>query len=238
MHRLGFEEMDVRELIQLLNTNKHIHVASIFTHLAGADEHDHDAFSRQQAKDFKHWADLISSSIGYKPIYHVLNSPGILRLPELQMDMVRLGIGLYGVDPTPYNFKELRPVATLKTLISQIKIIASGETIGYGRKGRAEKQMKLATIAIGYADGFSRAFSQGKGEVLIKGKKAKVVGNVCMDMTMIDITGIDANEGDEVIIFGQSLPIQKVAASINTIPYEILTNTSERVKRVFVAESI
>jgi Alr-MurF fusion protein len=152
--------------------------------------------------------------------------------------MVRLGIGLYGIDPTDEKIGGLKPVATLKTIISQVKKIPSGETIGYGRRGKAEKDMQIATIAIGYADGFNRAFSRGVGNVLIRGKRVPVVGNVCMDMTMIDVTGIDAHEGDEVIIFGGDLPIQEVAKNINTIPYEILTNTSERVKRVFVAESI
>ncbi len=138
-------------------------------------------------------------------LYHLLNSPGILRLPQLQFDMVRLGIGLYGVDPTREDFKELKPVATLKTIISQIKNIPKGESIGYGRKGIAEKDLKLATIAIGYADGFSRGLSSGVGEVLIRGNRAKVIGNVCMDMTMVDVTGIDAQEGDEVIIFGNGV---------------------------------
>lgn len=238
MHRLGFEEKDLQELIHLLQNNKNVSIASIFSHLAGADEAVHDQFSKSQAERFISLADKISSAIGYRPLYHLINSPGILRLPHLQFDMVRLGIGLYGVDPTEDNLTDLRPVATLKTIISQIRFVKSGETIGYGRKGKAERDMKLATIAIGYADGFSRAFSQGKGELMVKGKLAKVIGNVCMDMTMIDITNIDAREGDEVIIFGNELPIQRVANSINTIAYEILTNTSERVKRVFVAESI
>lgn len=238
MHRLGFERRDLRELQEILTKNPNLTVASIFTHLAGADEHEHDKFSREQAAEFVKGADAISHTLGYKPLYHALNSPGILRLPDLQLDMVRLGIGLYGVDPTPYGFNELRPVAELKTLISQIKHIPAGETIGYGRRGKAERDITIATIAIGYADGFSRAFSRGAGEVLIQGQPAKVIGNVCMDMTMVDITGIDAREGDEVIVFGKGLPIQQVAARINTIPYEILTSTSERIKRVFVAESI
>jgi Alr-MurF fusion protein len=172
-------------------------------------------------------------------LYHILNSPGILRLPKFQLDMVRLGIGLYGVDPTSEKFDALKPVATLKTIISQIKKIRKGETIGYGRRGTADHDMAIGTIAIGYADGFSRAFSRGIGKVLIQGKEVPVIGNVCMDMTMVDLSTItDPNEGDEVIIFGKEYPIQKVAESINTIPYEILTNTSERVKRVFTAESI
>ena len=238
MHRLGFEKADLPELAQLLQQNANIHVASIFSHLAGADDPGHDAFSNHQADQFKQFADLISESLPHKPLYHILNSGGILRLPHLQFDMVRLGIGLYGVDPTQDDFKDLQPVATLKTIISQIKDIPKGESIGYGRKGFAEKDLKLATIAIGYADGFSRRLSQGIGEVLINGNRAKVIGNVCMDMTMVDITGLEAKEGDEVVIFGNELPIQMMAEKINTIPYEILTNVSERVKRVFASDGI
>jgi alanine racemase len=238
MHRLGFEENQIDELIEILRANTQLEIISIFSHLAGADEAQHDEFSRQQAALFVQAAEKISRAVGYRPLFHILNSPGILRLPDLQMDMVRLGIGLYGIDPTVERGHLLKPVATLKTIISQIRKINVGESIGYGRRGKAEKPMLIGTIAIGYADGFSRAFSRGVGEVLVNGKRAKVVGNVCMDMTMIDVTGIDANEGDEVIIFGKGLPIEEVASKINTITYEILTNTSERVKRVFVAESI
>jgi alanine racemase len=238
MHRLGFEAQQLDDLISILKSNPQLKVVSIFSHLAGADESQHDDFSRQQARQFISCAEKVSKSIGYKPLFHILNSPGILRLSEFQFDMVRLGIGLYGIDPTTDGGNLLKPVATLKTIISQIREIKKGESIGYGRRGKAEKPMKLATIAIGYADGFSRAFSRGAGEVLINGKRAKVVGNVCMDMTMVDITGIEAQEGDDAIVFGKDLPIEEVAAKINTITYEILTSTSERVKRVFVAESI
>jgi Alr-MurF fusion protein len=238
MHRLGFDGAELDELISLLKANRNLTVASVFSHLAGADEEKHDDFSRLQATQFKAAADRISNELGYKPLYHLLNSPGILRLSEFQFDMVRLGIGLYGIDPSDSNSQALKPVATLKTVISQIKKIREGESIGYGRKGTASKETVIATIALGYADGFSRAFSRGVGQVLVHGKRARVIGNVCMDMTMIDISGIPAQEGDEVIVFGKDLPIQEVASSIGTIPYEILTNTSERVKRVFVAESI
>jgi alanine racemase len=238
MHRLGFEEADVAEVIDTLKSNKNIKVASIFSHLAGADESAHDDFSHDQFNRFLTWAETISSSIGYKPLYHILNSPGILRLPQLQLDMVRLGIGLYGVDPTTERFEKLKPVATLKTIVSQVKHIRKGESIGYGRKGYAEKDSTIATIAVGYADGFSRAFSKGVGEVLIRGTRVKVIGNVCMDMTMIDVTNVDVAEGDEVVLFGKDFPIQEIAAKINTIPYEILTNTSERVKRIFTSGGI
>lgn len=238
MHRLGFEEHDLERLIAQLKAHPNIEVASIFSHLAGADESAHDAFSYAQATKFRDMAERLAQTLGYRPVFHLLNSPGILRMPAWQFDMVRLGIGLYGVDPTSEGYDELRPVATLKTIISQIREVPANETIGYGRSGVADKNMRLGTIAVGYADGFSRAFSRCTGQVLVRGHLAKVVGNVCMDMTMIDLTGVPAEEGDEVILFGGDLPIQRVAASINTIPYEILTNTSERVKRVFIAESI
>ncbi|RAW03079.1 bifunctional UDP-N-acetylmuramoyl-tripeptide:D-alanyl-D-alanine ligase/alanine racemase [Pseudochryseolinea flava] len=238
MHRLGFEPKDVDTLIAHLKSNHHIKVASIFSHLAGADEHTHDDFSKHQADQFKLHAEKIAFAIGYRPLFHILNSPGILRLPQFQFDMVRLGIGLYGVDPTNEGFDQLKPVATLKTVISQIKEISAGESVGYGRRGVTDRTTRIGTIAIGYADGFTRAFSRGVGHVLVNGKKAPVIGNVCMDMTMINLSDIEAVEGDEVIIFGNGLPIQEIARSINTIPYEILTNTSERVKRVFVAGSL
>lgn len=237
MHRLGFEESEIKDLIKVLQANPSVRVVSIFTHLSGSDEAELDDFSFNQVASFKQTAALISEAMGYTPMLHVLNTPGILRFPEFQFDMVRLGVGLYGVDPTDEKHA-LKPVNTLKTLISQVRTVKAGETIGYGRRGKAMKDMRIGTIAIGYADGYSRAFSRGLGEVLVHGKRAPVVGNVCMDMTMIDLTDIEASEGDEVIIFGPGLSVDELAAKIDTIPYEILTNTSERVKRVFVTESI
>ncbi|HMJ69529.1 MAG TPA: bifunctional UDP-N-acetylmuramoyl-tripeptide:D-alanyl-D-alanine ligase/alanine racemase [Cyclobacteriaceae bacterium] len=239
MHRLGFEENDMEELISILKSHRGLTIASVFSHLVGSDDAEHDAFSKEQVDIFSKRCEQLSTAIQQRPLRHVLNSPGILRFPQYQFEMVRLGIGLYGVDPTTENKKtDLQPVATLKTMISQIRTVPAGQSIGYGRKGKASSNMSVATIAIGYADGFSRAFSSGVGEVLVNGKRAPVVGNVCMDMTMIDVTDIDAREGDEVIIFGKELPIAEVAQKIGTIPYEILTSTSERVKRVFHAESI
>ncbi|MEJ7643226.1 MAG: bifunctional UDP-N-acetylmuramoyl-tripeptide:D-alanyl-D-alanine ligase/alanine racemase [Chryseolinea sp.] len=238
MRRLGFDSDTLEELKTILISNSNLRIASVFSHLAGADEGGHDYFSRQQFDTFLSAANSISEAVGYKPLYHILNTPGILRLPEYQLDMVRLGIGMYGIDPTGNGSYPLQPVATLKTIISQLKAVRKGESIGYGRRGVAAKDLKIATIAIGYADGFSRAFSGGVGEVLVNGMTAKVIGNVCMDMTMIDVTGITTEEGDEVILFGKDLPIQRVAAKINTIAYEILTNTNERVKRVFLATDI
>jgi alanine racemase len=238
MHRLGFDEPDLEQAIDLLRANRNIEIVSVFTHLAGSDESKHDSFSARQVQQFERQYIRIQNALGISPIRHVLNSPGILRFPDFQFEMVRLGIGLYGVNPTEDEHEALKPVATLKTVISQIKKVKKGESIGYGRRGLAEVDTTLATIAIGYADGFSRAFSRGVGEVLVGGTRVPVIGNVCMDMTMINITGVDANEGDEVTIFGKGLPIQDVAAKIGTIPYEILTNTSERVKRVYFAEGI
>jgi Alr-MurF fusion protein len=238
LHRLGLEETDLDEVIAILKYNPDVQVRSVFSHLSGSDEKIHDSFSQEQFDRYQKFYHRLSEELNIRPLRHILNSAGILRFPGFQMDMVRLGIGLYGVDPTEENFNGLEMAATLKTVISQIKKIKTGETIGYGRRGIAKHNMTTATIAIGYADGFSRSFSNGKGTVLINGKKAPVIGNVNMDMTMVDITEIDATEGDEVIIFGDGLPIKEVAASVGTIPYEILTNTSERVKRIFVSEGI
>ena len=236
MHRLGFEPKEAEELISILLKNPQLKIASIFTHLAGSDEAQHNDFSHQQAVLFKKMTTAIVEKVGIKPLLHILNSPGIIRFPEYHFDMVRLGIGLYGVEVNKQFQDQLIPISTLKTTISQIKEIRAGESIGYSRKGLAKKDITIATIAIGYADGFSRKLSNGKGVVLVNGKEAPVVGNVCMDMTMIDITGISAEEGDEVIIFGKERPISVLASEIGTIPYEILTNVSERVKRIFFSE--
>jgi alanine racemase len=238
MHRLGLIESDVDEIISILQENKNIKVASIFSHLAGADEQKHDDFTKNQVDAFIRITNKIRKELGIDPLLHILNSSGLLRFADYQFNMVRLGIGLYGINPTNQN-ANLKPVATLKTIISQVKTVNRGETVGYGRAGKADDYpVTMATIAIGYADGFSRAFSKGRGKVLINGKLAPVIGNVCMDMTMVDISDVTAKENDEVIIFGRGNPIEQVADSINTIPYEILTNTSERVKRVFFAESL
>jgi Alr-MurF fusion protein len=236
MHRLGFEEKDIPELITLLKNNTRVTVASIFTHLAGADEEVHNEFTLDQISKFKKMAADIEDKIGYKTIRHILNSAGIVRFPDAQLDMIRLGIGLYGVEANGLKQGNIETVGTLKTIISQIKEVKAGESVGYSRKGRTDKDIKIATIAIGYADGYDRRFSNGKGKVLIKGKLCPIIGNVCMDMSMVNITGIDATEGDEVIVFGKDLPIFKIAEEIGTIPYEILTNVSERVKRVFYTE--
>lgn len=236
MRRLGFALDEMGKLKEVLDKHPNIEVRSIFSHLAGADESTHNEYSIQQATTFDTMSNKLTTDLTQKPIRHLLNSAGILRFPEYHLDMVRLGIGLYGLEANNKQQDQLQTISTLKTIISQIKEIKKGETIGYGRKGHATEDMTIATIAIGYADGFSRAFSNGVGKVCVKGSHVPVVGNVCMDMTMIDVTGLEVMEGDEVEIFGRNISISELAQNINTIPYEILTNVSQRVKRVFYTE--
>lgn len=238
MHRLGFDFKDLAEALDILTKHPNISIVSIFSHLAAADDNEQDDFSKNQVEAFEKATSLIEKKLGISPLKHLLNTSGILRLPY-QFGMVRLGIGLYGIDPTNMHSNKLVAVSTLKTVVSQIKKVSKGDSVGYGRNGKATENMTVATIAIGYADGFWRGFSNGIGQVLINKKKAPVIGNVCMDMTMIDVTEVpDVAEGDEVIIFGEGLPIEELAIKANTIPYEILTSTSERVKRIFYADSI
>jgi Alr-MurF fusion protein len=233
MNRMGFEPEEIIELTQILLNSKSIKVKSVFTHLAGADSSDHEEFSLAQLANFEKLSVALESNLNYSIIKHALNSAGIINFPNYHMDMVRLGIGLHGFDPSNSLSNELDNVSTLKSIISQIRNVKKGDTVGYSRKGIVKKDSKIATIALGYADGFSRAFSNGVGKVMIDGSPAQVVGNVCMDMTMVDVTSLNVKTGDEVIVFGRELPIEEVAKSINTIPYEILTNVSERVKRVY-----
>lgn len=236
MRRLGFEEKDLKELVGLLKNTTNIRVASVFTHLAGADEDVHDEFTQSQIEKFKVFTEHLRNELGYSFLRHALNSAGIIRFPGAQMDMVRLGIGLYGVEAGGLMQDQLQPVGTLKTIISQIKEIKKGETVGYGRKGIAERDLRIGTIAIGYADGYDRRFSNGKGKVLIQDKLCPVIGNVCMDMCMIDITDTSAREGDEVVVFGKKPSLKDLSQAIGTIPYEVLTSVGQRVKRVFYSE--
>ena len=233
MHRLGFEEDQIDELCAILSKHN-IQVTSVFSHLVGADGAEFDDFSERQALLFEKIANKLENVLGYKFLKHLLNSAGITRHTRFQYDMVRLGIGLYGIetDGHPIN-AHLQNVSTLKTIVSQIRNVEKGESIGYSRKSFVQKDSKIATLAIGYADGYSRIFGNGIGKVWIKGKLAPIIGNVCMDMCMVDITDSEGEEGDEVIVFGENLPVQQVAKWGNTISYEILTNVSERVKRVY-----
>jgi Alr-MurF fusion protein len=233
MHRLGFEKQHVQELKHLIGDFPELKVASIYTHLVGADEEEHQEFSLAQLRQFQEMKSEVEKILEYKPLIHALNSAGIVRYPEFQMDMVRLGIGLYGVEVTGKRDADLKPVSTLKTTVSQVKILPPGATVGYSRKGLLPNGGKIATLAIGYADGYDRRFSQGKGYVLIRGEKAPVIGNVCMDMTMVDVTEIEVKAGDEAVIYGEQISLKKLADRIGTIPYELLTNISTRVKRVY-----
>ncbi|MBC5775983.1 bifunctional UDP-N-acetylmuramoyl-tripeptide:D-alanyl-D-alanine ligase/alanine racemase [Pontibacter sp. KCTC 32443] len=236
MHRLGFTSEDFDALFPLLQQHPQIQVISTFTHLAGADEALHNDFSLMQIQNFKSMAAEVEVRLGYKVIKHALNSAGIVRFPEHQLDMVRLGIGLYGVEATGSEQEALKPVSTLKTTVSQVKSIVKGETVGYSRKGIADSDKIIATIAIGYADGYDRRFSNGAGMVIINGKRCPIIGNVCMDMCMVDVTGLDVKAGDEAIVFGSKLTLTEMASRIGTIPYELLTNVSSRVKRIFFSE--
>lgn len=236
MHRLGFVEEDYPWLCEQLEHHPAIKVRSVFSHLAGADEGELNSFSKQQYNQFMVGATLIEETLGYPVIKHILNSAGIVRFPDYKLDMVRLGIGLYGVESTGQEQRYLQTVGTLKTTISQIKNLKAGETVGYSRKGIISHDSRIGTIALGYADGYDRGLGNGIGQVSINGTLCPTVGNVCMDMTMIDLTNAKAEEGDEVIVFGEEVPISAIAQRIGTIPYEILTGVSERVKRVFFTE--
>lgn len=236
MHRLGFDESGLSELISILEGNRQLEIASVFTHLAAADVAGEDSFTSKQIEIYTRFTEDLKKKLKISPIRHVLNSAGIQRFVTSQFDMVRLGIGLYGVGVNESEQSQLKHIGVLKTRVSQIKEVPKNETIGYSRKGALYYDARIATIAIGYADGYDRRFSNGVGRVIVNGEIAKVVGNVCMDMTMIDVTGIEVKEGDEVILFSHDLTVKKLAQSIGTIPYEILTNISERVKRVFVRQ--
>ncbi len=236
MHRLGFVASDLDWLDAKLVDNPFIRVASIFSHMVGADEGVHNDFSRQQYDQFVLGAQRIENSIGYPVLKHILNSAGIFRFPEYHLDMVRLGIGLYGVETTGSEQNKLQTVGQLKTVISQIKYLKTGETIGYSRKGVLEKDATIATIAIGYADGYNRKLGNGVGKVLINGVLCPTVGNICMDMTMVNVTDIEVEEGDEVIVMGAEISLIEIAKAIDTIPYEILSGIGMRVKRIFYRE--
>jgi Alr-MurF fusion protein len=236
MRRLGFDEAEVEKLCNTIQKNDLIKIVSVFSHLAGSDAKDFDDFTNKQFLTLQKASQKIETAIGYTFINHIANSSAIYRFPALQMDMVRLGIGLYGVDVTPNIQNRLLPVATLKTTIAQIKHLHTGETIGYSRKAVAQQETKTATVRIGYADGYPRNLSNGKGKMYINGNTAAVIGNICMDMTMIDVTGLDVQVGDEVIVFGDEPTVSNLATWADTISYEILTNISQRVKRVYFEE--
>lgn len=235
MHRLGFMPEDVPALLEKLQKNSSIKVQSIFSHLVATDESNHDEFTHNQIQLFEQVATTISNAIGYKPMLHILNSAGIERFPYAQFNMIRLGIGLYGISAVHQD--NLLVVSTLKTFIAQLRELQANETVGYNRKGTLARKSRIATIPIGYADGLNRRLSNGVGKVKVGGVLVPIVGNVSMDLCMVDVTDVpNVKEGDEVIVFGDSPSIIEISDALNTIPYEVLTSISRRVKRVYVQE--
>lgn len=233
MHRLGFLPHETDLVVEKLHEQNILKIASVFSHLAGSDEKDLDYFTQEQIGVFEKNSSKFIEAFPYKITRHILNSAGIERFPEHQYDMVRLGIGLYGISS---DNGAVRQVSRLKTVILQVKEIPANETVGYGRKYKASEKMKIAILPIGYADGIHRVLGNGVGKFYINGKLAPIVGNICMDMCMVDLREIDAAEGDEVIVFGEEYPINEISAQMKTIPYEVFTSISRRVKRIYYQE--
>jgi len=236
LNRLGFWARDVDYIEEALRNRKAIKITSIFSHLAASEDLNEEDFTSVQIRTFEKISKTITTRLGYRPFRHLLNTSGILNYPEAQYNMVRSGIGLYGYGNHPEIDKQLKAVATLKTVISQIHKIEPGETVGYNRAFSSKEQRTTATLPIGHADGIGRQYGNGNTFVTVHGKKAFIIGNVCMDMIMIDVSHIDCKEGDEVIVFGDSPSAEIFAATANTISYELLTGISQRVTRVFIVD--
>jgi alanine racemase len=236
MNRLGFALSDIESLGAHLAASPLLKIESVFTHLAASEDPAQDAFTKEQLQLFQKAIGLLEGAVAYPFLKHISNSAAITRHPDLQLDMVRLGIGLYGIESSKRKL-DLQPAATLRSTIAQIKYLKPGDSVSYNRRGAVSRDSVIATVRIGYADGYSRKFSSGVGKMLVHGRLAPVIGTVCMDMTMLDVTDIaDVKEGDDVILFGTGLPVQRVAEWIGTIPYEILTGVSQRVKRIYYQE--
>ncbi len=236
LNRLGFWENDVDYIVEQLAGRNEIKIVSIFSHLAASEDLEEAPFTHGQINTFQKIAAEVDEKLDYSPFKHLLNTSGIINYPESQWDMVRSGIGLYGYGNERNIDEQLRPVACLKTIISQIHKIEPNETVGYNRAFTSDGYRVTATLPLGHADGIGRQYGKGSTYVTVHGKKAPIIGNVCMDMIMIDITGIDCREGDEVIIFGKNPTAEEFASTANTISYELLTSISHRVKRVFVGD--
>ena len=231
MHRLGFAPEDIPELIARLKRQTSVIPRSVFSHLVGSDSAQFDAFTRQQIETFEKASEELQAAFPHKILRHICNTAGIERYPGAQFDMVRLGLGLYGVNP--FTNQMIKNVSTLKTTILQIREVPQEDSVGYSRKGRLSRDSRIATLPIGYADGLNRRLGNGNAYCLVNGHKAPYVGNICMDVCMIDVTDVDCKEGDKVVIFGEGLPPTILADVLGTIPYEILTSVSNRVKRVY-----
>ncbi len=234
MNRLGFSSRETGRLSALVSRCEEIRVVSVFSHLAAADESSHDEFTLQQIRLFRELAGTVKRALNYPVLTHILNSAGIERFPEAQFDMVRLGIGMYGISALGKN--RLANVSTFRSVISQVKEVPSGNTIGYSRAFKATGNMRIAVVPAGYADGLDRRLGNGTGRMVVNGRKVPIVGNICMDMCMVDISGVDAGEGDEVMVFGESNSIDDIAGLLSTIPYEIFVKISGRVRRIYIQE--
>ncbi|MGB1043216.1 MAG: alanine racemase [Tenacibaculum sp.] len=232
LNRLGFWHTDVPAILTQLKQSNNIKVASIFSHLAASEDANEQEFTVGQINNFAYIVKQIYTHLGYEPMIHILNTSGVINYPQAQFDMVRLGIGLYGFGNNEQETNQLKNTHTLKSIISQINIVQPGETVGYNRAFVANKITRSATIPIGHADGISRKLGNEEGFVIINNQPAPIIGNVCMDMIMVDVTKIDCKEGDEVILFNQQQHIEFMAHKCETIPYEILTAISQRVKRL------
>ncbi|RLD27532.1 MAG: alanine racemase [Bacteroidetes bacterium] len=234
LNRLGFWENDVDYIISKLAETSSIKVKSIFSHLVASEDLNEKEFTLNQIEAFKNITKNFAQKIAYKPMVHICNTSGILNHPEAHFDMVRCGIGLYGYGNSEKENQNFKPIATLKSVISQIHLIEEGETVGYNRAYKSSAFQKTATIPIGHADGIGRQYGNGKGFVTINGQLAPIIGNVCMDMIMINITNLDCNEGDEVIIFGEQNTAEDLAKTTKSISYEIITAISQRIKRTII----
>lgn len=236
MHRLGFDLQDIPQLIEFVKQNPQLHIASVFSHLAAAEDPREDAYTHHQIALFQQMTDQLCAAFDYKILRHILNSAGIYRFPEAQFDMVRLGISLYGCTEIAEVAPQLHNVVTLKTVITQVKHIPAGETIGYNRSWKLKRDAQVAIIPIGYADGYPRELGNGKGTVIIQGQKVPVIGKICMDMCMLDVTGLAIHEGDEVVVYGEGNTVSDMAEAAGLISYELLTRISKRVPRVYIKE--
>jgi alanine racemase len=237
MHRLGFNEDEINEMLRLVSACKQLKIASVFTHLAAAEDIKEDEFTKSQIQKFNSICKKIDSQISYSYLKHVLNTSGIIRFPEAQFDMVRLGLGLYGFSPVQEIQQQLQSVINLSSVITQIKKVKKGETIGYNRTFTAQEDMQIAIVPVGYADGFPKELSNGVGSMLVHHKKCPIVGKVCMDMTMIDVTHLEYIAiGDEVTIYNADNSLDTIGAKIGKTPYELLTAISKRVPRIYVRE--
>lgn len=234
LNRLGFSANEVDYIAEKLKETTAIKIKSIFSHLAASEDLNEKEFTLNQIEKFKNIAKNITKMLGYKPLLHICNTSGILNYPEAHFDMVRSGIGLYGFGNSEKENKNFTPIGTLKTIISQIHTINKGESIGYNRAYKTNTLLKSATLPIGHADGIGRQYGKGKGYVMINNKRAYILGNVCMDMIMVNVTDIDCKEGDEVIVFGPNITAEALAETANTISYELITGISQRVKRIFI----